>query len=42
MTEKQIKIAEELNPKVENYISIFCGRIADTGRTLPLKKKIEN
>tara|TARA_B100000886_G_C20375376_1_gene471552 strand:+ start:422 stop:1150 length:729 start_codon:yes stop_codon:yes gene_type:complete len=41
MTEKQIKsLLKNLNPKVENYISIFCGRIADTGRDpLPLIKK---
>ena len=29
--------------KIENYISIFCGRIADTGRDpLPLVIKTKN
>lgn len=48
MTENQIKkLIKNLNPKIENYISIFCGRIADTGRDpLPLviktKKLIRN
>ena len=39
MTEKQIKsLLKNLNPKVENYISIFCRR-ADTGRDpVPLIK----
>jgi len=41
MTENQIKnLIKNLNPNVENYISIFCGRIADTGRDpLPIVKK---
>lgn len=38
MTESQIKkLIKNLNPNIENYISIFCCRIADTGRDpLPL------
>jgi transaldolase len=32
MTNKQVEhIAEALNPNVESYISVFAGRIADTG-----------
>ena len=48
MTKNQIKnLIKNLNPKIENYISIFCGRIADTGRDpIPIvkmtKKLIKN
>jgi transaldolase len=44
MTPEQVlSVSECLNPKVESYISVFAGRIADTGRDpLPiLKKSIE-
>ena len=44
MTPEQVlSVSESLNPKVESYISVFAGRIADTGRDpLPiLKKSIE-
>ena len=45
MTSKQVKdLIKYLNPKIENYISIFSGRIADTGRdpipTIIFTKKI--
>jgi transaldolase len=33
MTPKQVEeIATSLNPKIPSYISVFAGRIADTGR----------
>ena len=33
MTSKQVKeVLKNLNPKIPSYISIFAGRIADTGR----------
>lgn len=33
MTEKQVKeILDVINPEIPNYISVFAGRIADTGR----------
>jgi transaldolase len=40
MTIAQVnQIAEALNPKIDSYISIFAGRIADTGRDpLPIIK----
>lgn len=40
MTFKQVKeLVKYINPKVETYISIFAGRIADTGRDpIPIMK----
>lgn len=40
MTQKQInEIMESLNPNVPSYISVFAGRIADTGRDpIPLMR----
>jgi transaldolase len=33
MTQNQVKeIVQSLNPEIESYVSIFAGRIADTGR----------
>jgi transaldolase len=41
MTLQQIdNILEVLNPKVSSYVSVFAGRIADTGRNpMPIMKK---
>jgi len=41
MTLQQIdNIIEVLNPKVSSYVSVFAGRIADTGRNpMPIMKK---
>jgi transaldolase len=41
MTNEQVEhIAEALNPNVSSYISVFAGRIADTGRDpLPIMTK---
>ena len=41
MTIDQVKtVLKNLNPKVPSYISIFAGRIADTGRDpMPIMKK---
>jgi transaldolase len=41
MTKEQTKqVAEVLNPNLESYVSVFAGRIADTGRDpLPIMKK---
>jgi transaldolase len=41
MTEEQVvNVASVLNPNVASYVSIFAGRIADTGRDpLPLMEK---
>ncbi len=44
MTESQVKnVSEVLNPSVCSYVSIFAGRIADTGRdpTEIIKKSIQ-
>jgi transaldolase len=44
MTPKQVEeIATSLNPKIPSYISVFAGRIADTGRDpIPtLKRSLE-
>jgi transaldolase len=42
MTETQVEeIFEALDPKVPSYISVFAGRIADTGRDpMPLMSKV--
>ena len=41
MTVNQVEeIVDVLNPKIESYVSVFAGRIADTGRDpLPIIKK---
>jgi transaldolase len=41
MTANQVEnILDALNPKVESYISVFAGRIADTGRNpVPIMEK---
>lgn len=41
MTIEQVKeVLKNLNPKIRSYISIFAGRIADTGRDpVPIMKK---
>ena len=41
MTNDQVEqIIEVLNPQVESYVSVFAGRIADTGRDpVPIMKK---
>jgi transaldolase len=41
MTEIQVgDVLDALNPKVESYISVFAGRIADTGRNpIPIMEK---
>jgi transaldolase len=44
MTARQVKqIAESLNPDIPSYISVFAGRVADTGvDPIPLMKKSIN
>jgi transaldolase len=44
MTEDQVqKIMDALSPDVESYVSVFAGRIADTGRDpIPLMKNCIN
>lgn len=41
MTDKQVEqILDALNPNVESFISVFAGRIADTGRNpIPIMEK---
>ena len=41
MTEVQVQdILEVLNPEIESYVSVFAGRIADTGRNpVPIMEK---
>ena len=43
MTIDQVKtVLKNLNPKVPSYISIFAGRIVDTGRDpTPIMKKFK-